>query len=155
MEETNMGGKMTVFSIWILVLVLGSPGVGIGDGGGFWSECCQKLPEPSLRSPAVAGVFSAVRNGDHYNVEVILNWEGHRRSLVLNSPLESTPLCDYTDDTLREKFRSAACGLKVGEAFGLVGTPVVRSISVTERDRCGTADAMIKGKIEIRIVPVP
>jgi hypothetical protein len=155
MEEMNMGGKMTVFSIWILVLILGIPGTGIGDGGGFWSECCQNPPEPSLGSPAVTGTFSAVRNSDHYDVEVILNWEGHKRYLTLNSPLESTPLCRYTDETLRKKFMSAACGLKVGEAFGLVGTPVVRDISVTEKVRCGTPNEMIRGTIEIRVVPTP
>ena len=148
-----MGEKITVFSTLAVLLVLGSYGMGIGDGGGFWSECCQNLPKITSESPRIQGDFTANRKTENYEIKVNLSMDGQTRLLTLISPLEPPKtLCQYTDTQIKEKFKMAACGLKVGEEFGHRGVPVIESVSDII---CVTPDIQITGKVVIRIVPVP
>lgn len=148
-----MGEKITVLSTLAVLFVLGSYGIGIGDGGGFWSECCQNLPKITTDSPRIKGDFTANRKTDHYEIEVNLSMESQTHLLTFYSPLElPKTLCQYTETQIKDKFERAACGLKVGEKFGLRGVPVVTNIIITDQGNCSQ---QIGGQVEIRVVYVP
>ena len=166
--------------IWLLglLMVFGYLGIAFG-GGGPEGAGCANLPEPN-KGPLLWGYFTVARDqglctfdqdvitavGDqcqHYNVHLMLtclwpagNMEWHLFSFPTTgrpadlSLVEESNILDSTFG-----FRQTPCTLKVGQAFGIDGIPVIKKVRILKTENPGQIDEMMLGTIIIRVVPVP
>jgi hypothetical protein len=150
--------KMMKMVPWLLALVLifGFSSAALSGGGGPEDPACpDPLPEPK-NCKFLRGDFTVAREvgqlGDvFYSVHVELKKGGERHLFSFNaSPV--LDLCAVSEEDLEVLFARAPCGLFVGDAFDLDGIPVIRNLSITVVDSCGTLGAMIKGKIVVCVV---
>jgi hypothetical protein len=137
--------------------------------GGSKAEdpACDCIPD-SGPGPVIPGTFTVAYDKDqcsadypdqcaHYNVHVVLNKFGETHLFSFATSLGDEDLCTVAEDTevLKELFKRTPCTLDVGGVFGLEGIPIIKRLTVTQMDFCGTPDEMITGSIQIRVVPVP
>ena len=165
---------------WILglLMVFGYFGMAFG-GGGPEDAGCANLPEPN-KGPLIWGYFTVARDqglctfdedvitamGDkcqHYNVHLMLTclWPvGDMKWQLFSFPTASLPsdLSLVEESTILDPtygFRQTPCSLKVGQAFGIDGIPVIKKVRILRTENGGQLNEMMLGTIMIRVVPVP
>ena len=168
--------KETKIYLWFFgfVFIFGFYGIVLWDGGALGGPSCncQPWPEPTS-GPFLLGDFTVAFEKSlymevelpYYNFQVKLKrgTQIHLYSRSLQSGGRN--ICDYTDAEIKDLYQKLPCIMGVGEDYGLSGVPVIYDLKVTSRDWCGekigiqyppsyeAQDAMISGKITIRVVP--
>jgi len=145
----------------LLVLILGSFGIALADGGADPNACLDPLPPPSS-GPFVRGDFTVafdkrIDSFPHYNFHAVLKYTNdiHLFSAPQKTWVDKT-LCDFTASDIKELLKFYPCWMDVGGYFGIIGTPVIADLTITKQDQCtDPINAMIMGEVVIRVVPPP
>ena len=152
-------------------------GVALGNGGARGNPgCnCQSWPEPTAGYflwGDLTIAFDKLLYGEvglpYYNIQAQLK-RGTQVHLYSRSlPSGGKNICDYTPYELIDPtngYGKLPCIMGIEEDFDLSGVPVIYDLKVTHKDFCGekidghyppsyeAQDAMISGKITIRVVP--
>ena len=159
----------------VLLMIFVLYGSAWARGGSPEPGPCEEPPEV-ITGPFIWGTFTVARDkktlsseaNAHYNVQIRLRRLCQEHLFSFFSELligdstfyiddcYETNLCDVLEAELLDwytGFGAQPCLMGVGEAFGLSGTPVIQRIIITNRDFCGCEDAMIAGRVVIRVVP--
>jgi hypothetical protein len=164
-----MRSIMVVGMVFAVLFVVGYANVarsgGIEPGPG--TDCmCIPAPDESVqidlstkKGPYLKGVFtvSAERcSTENFIVHLSLKW-GNRlllKTFEVPNGGAVTP-CIFTEELIKAAIYDLPCILKVEEGFGLVGTPLIKELIITDKN-CGNGDTnndIIMGEIIIAIVP--
>ena len=155
-----------VFSvgIWFTPPVFGGglEGSGVTDD----CDCLAMCDEPDVKKtgPYLKGTFTIsladyiTPYPDRFHIHLFLRW-GNRiflRNLITTT--EGYTPCELTEEIIKKEVLANAllCLAQVEEAFGLVGTPLVKELIITDKGGCDespTDDDIIRGEITISVVP--
>jgi hypothetical protein len=127
-------------------------GGGPEDPGGCSGEPPQPAGGPQLKGSFTVAPCGCTLEGHLLNVHVTLEHGGATR-LFSFTATNVEDLCGVTAEALREKFKWAPCRLGAAGAFGLAGVPVIDELEITGRADCGTAKAMLRGEVAVRVAP--
>ncbi len=127
-------------------------GGGPEDPGGCSGEPPQPTGGPQLKGSFTVAPCGCTLEGNLLSVHVTLEHGGATRIFCFTAT-NVPDLCQVRAEELREKFKWAPCRLGAAAAFGLVGVPVITDFKITETDGCGTAKAMLRGEVALRVVP--
>lgn len=152
--------------VFALMCVFGFYGIALS--GGWEDPACQNPPAPTsghfIRGSFTVDLDEITRgfpDYEHYNVHLVLKRGNKVHLFSFPSSVGTKGLCDYKVEDpdsnlgLKTIFAKIPCNLRIGEAFDLSGFPVIADLTITNKDFCGTDEAMIAGDIVIRVVPVP
>jgi hypothetical protein len=147
-------------------------GMVLGEGGpGPTPPGCQNLPDPKTsKGPIIHGFLTAATDlsGNHWDVQIVLEGKIQAdtpktkqkvkiRHLLYTTigPVKAPDICDRTDADLIRDYKDLPCALRVGEPFGLKGTPVLTEFSVKTKEFCGdsTGNRMIYATFKVVVVP--
>jgi hypothetical protein len=161
-----MKSAMIRFAI-AFCMVLGFSGMALAGGaeGGAGDCDCIVGNEVAQTGPYLKGEFTVAPSHDqcsldyqncpHLDAHLFLRW-GNRSHIYAISTPTGDPLCGISEVSIKNLYKILPCKLEVEGDFGLVGTPVIKELIITDRSGCGTSDPdddAIRGEIIIGVVP--
>jgi hypothetical protein len=162
-KMSKMGTKSFLLGILMIFCFYGL--AFSGGGPDPTGNCPDPLPPPDS-GRFIRGEYTVARDkGEcsvsdpegcaHYNVHLILKFQKHTHLFSFPASLGTGNICAYTAEALKENFRSVACDMGIGDKFGLLGIPVIASLTIEQQDFCiDEYDQMIRGEVLIRVVPI-
>ena len=151
MVRTLVIGAVLVFGIYGPTIAGGGP----EDPGG----CTGDLPPADsgdyLKGEFIsAGSYSDSATGQKI-IPVAISLKKGNESHLFAFMASFTDVCSVTSEYIAEQFKWLPCRLGVAGAFGLSGVPVITKLDISQKDQCGTINAMVSGEIVVRVVQVP
>jgi hypothetical protein len=155
--------KTKMILTWVMgtVLVIGIYGPAIAGGGGPEDPggCTGDLPAADsgrfIRGEFIsAGSYLDTATGQKI-IPVAISLQKGDASHLFSFMASFTDVCTVTAAELVERFKWIPCRLGVAGAFGLSGIPVITNLDIIQTDQCGTFNAMVRGEMIIRVVPLP
>jgi hypothetical protein len=156
-REREMKTGIITSSVAAFFFVSILSGVSLGDGRPPQHPQCSSLPAPTS-GPLIQGEFTASldQSSNSYIIHAKLKKDNQVHLFSVSRPhKDPIGICDYSNGDIIKLYEEEPCAQDVGNAFGLPGIPVIKALSVTKKDFCGTQKAMVSGTITIQVVPPP
>lgn len=171
MKKTRM-----IPCILALVFIFGTCGVAFAGGGGPDPGACDAVwtcyggPPPADAGKFLRGEYTVSKEGGVYVVHIRLKWGNQEQMYSFNTDsIVEAGLCSLTAEQLKETFEVAPCGLIItepAESPDFVGLlkekdfedyiliPVLTDLTIEKKYNCDLADAMVRGEVVVRVVPI-